>query len=434
MFMRRLSIALIAIGSAIAFTQIASAADMPVKAPLEPVRATTTSWQGFYIGGAFGYGFDVTEMALPGLGVVADTRFAGIGGRGYTAGGLAGYNFMIDPRWLVGVEADGNWQNIETKITLFGLEQKGSMGWSASVRGRIGFLVTPTTMIFASGGWSWSELKLSDNFGPNESFSKSINGPQVGFGVETMFPSGWIMRTEYLQSFYHRVTFDTSTPGTIEASPWVGVARSALIYKFGPQAPVAWADHQIAPIWNGFYAGGMIGVMQGSAKVDTPLAPVTVDGIGFSTVVPSALIGYNFLIAPRWLVGIEGEIVPNISTSDIKVQWAGDARVRGGYLLTPSTLAYGSVGWATAGIKDLKLDGVSIPIERANALTLGTGVEAALSERWHVRADYIYFITNKLDIGLNLAGAGYPGINGIATAHATGQKMRIGLIYQFGSY
>jgi outer membrane immunogenic protein len=432
--MRRVFIALIGAACTVALTQIASAADMPVKAPLAPVPATTTSWQGFYIGGAFGYGFDVTEIAWPSLGIVADTPFAGIGSRGYTASGLAGYNFMIDPRWLVGVEADGNWQNLATKITLFGLELKGSMDWSASVRGRIGYLVTPTTMMFASAGWSWSELKLSDNFGPIESFSKSINGPQVGFGVETMFPSGWIMRTEYLQNFYDRVTFDTSALGTIEARPWVGVVRSALIYKLGPQAPGAWADHQIAPIWNGFYAGGMIGAMQGSAKVDTPLAPVTVDGIGFSTVVPSALIGYNFLIAPRWLVGIEGEIVPNISTSDVKVQWAGDARVRAGYLLTPSTLAYGSVGWATAGIEDLKLDGVPIPIERANALTLGTGMEAALSERWHVRADYIYFITDKLDIGLNAAGAGYPAIKGIATARARGQKMRIGLIYQFGSY
>jgi outer membrane immunogenic protein len=408
----------------------ALAADMPIKAPLAP--KITTSWAGFYVGGALGYGFGVTQTTLLDLGLAADTRFAGIGGRGYIGSGLVGYNFMIDPRWLAGVEADGNWQNIETKINLFGLEQKGSMDWSASVRGRIGYLVTPTTMMFVTAGWSWSDLKFSGTAGgPVESFSQSVNGPQAGFGVETMFASGWIMRSEYLQSFYDRVTFNTSALGAVEASPWVGVVRSALIYKLGPQVPVAWSDRTVTPIWDGFYAGGMIGSMQGNAKVESPLASLTIDGIGFSSVVPSALVGYNVLVTPRWLVGIEGEIVPNISTSDVKVQWAGDARVRAGYLMTPSTLAYGSVGWATAGVKDLNVQGVSFSIERAQALTLGTGIEAAVSERWRVRADYIYFITNRLDI--SFTGTGIFASN-IANARATGQKSRLGLIYQFGSY
>ena len=122
---------------------------------------------------------------------------------------------------------------------------------------------------------------------------------------------------------------------------------------------------------------------------------------------------------------------PNIATSDIKVRWAGDVRARAGYLLTPATLAYGTVGWATAGISDLKVEGISLPIERAHALTLGTGIEAALSEHWHLRADYIYFITNSLQIDAN--GAGISATD-IAHARATGQKMRLGLIYQFASH
>ena len=283
--------------------------------------APPSSWAGFYVGGTFGYGFDVSEMNLPDLGLTGDTHFAGAGARGYVGGGLAGYNFMIGPRWLAGVEADGNWQNIKTKVSdtgLLALDIKGSMDWSASVRARIGYVVTPTTMMFVTGGWSWSELTFSDSFPtsglPAESLSKRIDGPQIGFGVETMFASGWIMRSEYLHSFYGRATFNSNALGQVEASPWVGVVRSALIYKWGPQAPAVSPDRNFAPIWDGFYAGGMIGSMMGNAKIDTPLDPITVDGLGFSGVVPSALVGYNILVAPRWLLGVEGEIVPRVGT------------------------------------------------------------------------------------------------------------------------
>jgi outer membrane immunogenic protein len=53
--MRHLSIAVIAAASTVAFTQIATAADMPVKAPVykAPVIAPY-NWTGLYIGGNVG--------------------------------------------------------------------------------------------------------------------------------------------------------------------------------------------------------------------------------------------------------------------------------------------------------------------------------------------------------------------------------------------
>ena len=55
--MRYLTIAIVAAASAVAFTQIASAADMPVKAlryaPKPPPEVY--SWTGFYVGGNVGY-------------------------------------------------------------------------------------------------------------------------------------------------------------------------------------------------------------------------------------------------------------------------------------------------------------------------------------------------------------------------------------------
>ena len=52
--MRRLSLAIIAGVSTIAFTQLASAADLPRKAPPAPPPPPVFSWTGFYAGGNVG--------------------------------------------------------------------------------------------------------------------------------------------------------------------------------------------------------------------------------------------------------------------------------------------------------------------------------------------------------------------------------------------
>jgi outer membrane immunogenic protein len=59
--MRRLSIALIAAASTIALTQIASAADLPRKAPAY-VPPPVADWSGVYVGLEGGYGWGPSEF------------------------------------------------------------------------------------------------------------------------------------------------------------------------------------------------------------------------------------------------------------------------------------------------------------------------------------------------------------------------------------
>jgi len=179
-------------------TAPASSADLPAKMPVKapPPVPIMASWAGFYVGGHVGYGYAVTSVGDIGL----PEPFIGIGGRGFTAGALAGYNTMLSARWVGGIEADGNWQDIKSKISI-GSEQEEllKLGWSGSIRGRLGYLLTPSTMMFVTAGWAWTRFRIE------EDFTKTINGPQAGFGVETVLSGNWISRTEYLQTFNERV-------------------------------------------------------------------------------------------------------------------------------------------------------------------------------------------------------------------------------------
>ena len=54
----------------------------------------------------------------------------------------------------------------------------------------------------------------------------------------------------------------------------------------------------------------------------------------------------------------------------------------------------------TAGIGNVTRDGtsLSIPVERVYAWGWSTGVEAAVSDRWRLRADYRRFFTDTVTV------------------------------------
>jgi outer membrane immunogenic protein len=119
--MKRVAITAIAAICTIAFTQIASAADMPAKAPIiAPVAPV--SWTGFYVGGNVGYSWgkadtdqntNATIVSFPGgvfstitspLAPFAHSSSPRLDG--FIVGAQAGYNWQFNPRWVLGFETD----------------------------------------------------------------------------------------------------------------------------------------------------------------------------------------------------------------------------------------------------------------------------------------------------------------------------------------
>jgi outer membrane immunogenic protein len=161
--------------------------DAPVYVPPPPPPAT---WAGLYaganIGGAWGAGSgNSSYWNLYGVnGGVSNTLNGGV------LGGLqAGYNYSLTPLFLVGLETD--FQGTSTTAGT----GNGGLDWFGTVRGRVGVTITPTLLIYGTGGFAYGEFRS----GVTES-SAIQTGWTAGGGVEWMFMPNWSAKLEYLYS------------------------------------------------------------------------------------------------------------------------------------------------------------------------------------------------------------------------------------------
>ncbi len=222
--MGRASIALFAAISTVAFAQIASAADMPVKAPVykAPVAAPLYNWTGPYIGIAGGYGWGHSNQTDPGIPCIVFTQLnldppgnynncpdGGSADGSYAVsgailGGTLGYNWQQGP-WVFGVEGDYSWADISGSSNTCGassgiphpcgttLESLGTL------RGRIGYAMgaTGNWLPYVTGGLAVGELNAWDSLLP-ASGSDFRAGWTVGGGVEVGITQNWRFKVEYL--------------------------------------------------------------------------------------------------------------------------------------------------------------------------------------------------------------------------------------------
>ncbi|WP_204277303.1 outer membrane protein, partial [Klebsiella oxytoca] len=75
-----------------------------------------------------------------------------------------GYNWLAAPRWVVGLEADlqasgirGSAYQVTTPpfADQTGTGVSKSIGWFGTVRGRVGFLIDPQWLLYATGGLAY---------------------------------------------------------------------------------------------------------------------------------------------------------------------------------------------------------------------------------------------------------------------------------------
>jgi outer membrane immunogenic protein len=264
---------------AVALSGSAFAADLPArtytKAP--PPVVPVWSWTGFYIGGDLGGAWiqkDNALLSLPPGPPQAFLPFLASGaipvnystqGASFLYGAHGGYNFQVN-NFVLGAEADifgissRFTQNQTTAVPTFqsfGLTYATKVDYVGTIRGRAGLLVTPTVLLYATGGFAYGQVNhtYSESFGAvsapfaiNQSLGGSTNtntGWVAGVGAEWMVTQNWSLRAEYLYVTLSSSSFTTPsnnpTCGVVNACSFtlspsnlgLNIARVGLSYKFG---------------------------------------------------------------------------------------------------------------------------------------------------------------------------------------------------------
>jgi outer membrane immunogenic protein len=262
LIIRHIHCAALAAFAVIGFASVASAADLPVKAPVAPV-AVPYNWQGFYVGGHFGYGWGGDAVNF-----TPDVNYAPAFAAGIVPSSLAG-----DPRGILGgIQYGTNWQfnrivlgwdsdfsfsdikGSETVVTMAGGgggpitnsgEQK--LRWFSTTRARAGYTITDNLVLYGTGGLASGRASASSSVllagcpGAGNctagSKAKTLWGWAAGGGLEYGMDH-WSMKLEYLHydlgSLDYNMT-DPTAPGTFIAAStrFSGdIVRAGVNYRF----------------------------------------------------------------------------------------------------------------------------------------------------------------------------------------------------------
>jgi outer membrane immunogenic protein len=165
----------------------AYAADVVMEEPPAPAapmeQPPLNTWSGPYAGVTLGYGFsgqtDV-ETAPATIGIDTD---------GFLLGGFVGYNYQIG-NVVAGAEADIGYSWVEGDNGAFNSES----GVEGSLRARLGYVITPDILLYATAGGAAKNLEVSGPFGSDDN---TMLGWTVGAGADIKITEQVFGRVEY---------------------------------------------------------------------------------------------------------------------------------------------------------------------------------------------------------------------------------------------
>ena len=243
----------------------ARAADLAPKPFTKAPPLAVSSWTGFYAGlglGSRSTQADLTTTSVFFDGIPRDISRSVVtqpfNGTALRVNPYAGYNWQVAPSWVVGVEGDVGFADQSTRLGGFrsspvfgsstfdidGLSVKTT--WDASLRARAGYLFTPTTLVYATGGIAFQHYDVTSacispvcNGATPEMVSNATTrtGWTLGGGVETALWGNWLARAEYRYADYGKTAFTVARSSTIpDFNPSVNtydVAMRSHLATFG---------------------------------------------------------------------------------------------------------------------------------------------------------------------------------------------------------
>jgi outer membrane immunogenic protein len=230
--MKRLGLGTVtAIALAIGATGSTQAADMALKAPI----ASVYNWTGFYLGASIGGGWGNRHVDYSANDPAAALLFApgaasgappapSFDSSGVLGGVQLGYNWQINPNWVVGVETDFSGSGIKGSGSSSPLLLAPSITatadehikWFGTVRGRLGFLPTDRLLTYVTGGFAYGRVEHTASYVNNSAIPFGIVGGTFSFtcnaaatcftGSSSSVNTGWTAGTGFEYALLNNLT------------------------------------------------------------------------------------------------------------------------------------------------------------------------------------------------------------------------------------
>ncbi|MCR9138389.1 MAG: outer membrane beta-barrel protein [Alphaproteobacteria bacterium] len=383
------------IAASLAVTVPATAADLYIAPePPAPIISgeSVYNWTGFRVGIGFGTTMMNNYLRAPAL-AAGSTTIGGLGDRGFVGTLSAGYDHALANGVIVGASVLGRYGDADTSVTGGGTSAEIKADYGFDVVGRLGYSITPRTMAYLLGGYSWQHFKLSGT-GPTVSQNWGASGYVVGFGTETAIRDNWTWSSEYRYANYGS---EGVTPWRGNIDPVIHSFYTSINYRpnGGP------SGQTMAPVihdWNGLKVGGALGIGVALNKITTTGGTVF-DKMSNEAFLADVNIGYDREFGAKWLGGVvlaagydggRSQLVSTGGASIAKTEDFGfDAMLRVGRKINNQTLAYviGGYSWQKMSTT---IAGTGTNSTGVSGFTIGTGSEFALSEKLSAFVEYRY--------------------------------------------
>ena len=224
--------------------QAASAADLPAAPAFKAAPASPPlSWTGFYLGAGIGAGSFVLNNGNFDDRVTPTLPSQDTGGKGVLGTAIVGYDYQVHPLFVTGIFADGDWMDVrgEWRDRSGGLNVSGTVtqDWAWSVGGRFGYLATPGTLLFVSGGFTQTHLGQVDftPFGgaaPTRFIpARTLDGWFIGAGAEAKMTQSVSLKLEYRYADFGNASVDRLVTGNGAFSTQVNEHLATQSVRFG---------------------------------------------------------------------------------------------------------------------------------------------------------------------------------------------------------
>ncbi|QWG22532.1 outer membrane beta-barrel protein [Bradyrhizobium sediminis] len=265
--MKQMATAILTVACIVALGQAANAADV-ARPAYKVASAPVANWSGIYAGFHAGWGqtsgdpgaasLSTTGYASP----VFETPNLNLKGNGPLFGGQLGFNWQINPSWVIGAEGDITGTGLKSSATgtpnclppfcgllapVPGASQymAQDINWLASLRGRLGYS-WGSSLFYVTGGAAWANISYRADSADATwvcnggggggagcsypaSFDSTKTGWAVGAGYEAMITANWSLRAEYLYYSFGGTT--ASAAGTPAAACQVADCSATYIFS-----------------------------------------------------------------------------------------------------------------------------------------------------------------------------------------------------------